>query len=83
MGAALEIADADVVQLAGELAELRKVSVRGAVASALRRGLDHECETARRHALLMEIAADIRSDMDDPIPSSDHSWLYDDNGLPV
>ena len=83
MGAVLRIEDADVVQLANELAELRKVSVRDAVASALKRGLDHERETVRRFAMIEEIAAAIYADLDQPLPSSDHKWMYDENGLPI
>ena len=83
MGAVLQIEDADVVQLAQELAQLRRVSVRDAVASALKRGLEHERETARRFAEIERIAAAVHADLDHPLPSSDHKWMYDENGLPI
>ncbi len=83
MGAALQIEGVDVVQLAEELAELRKVSIHDAVASALKLGLQHERETARRFELIGTIAAAIHADLDQPLTSSDHTWMYDENGLPI
>ena len=86
MGTQLNIKSEDAYRLASELSELTGESLTSAVTVALRERLErkrasHERET--RSARLLEIAADIRKHMREPLPSSDHSWLYDENGFPV
>lgn len=83
MGAELQIESEEVVRLAEELATLRKMSVPEAVAEALKAELRHEQESQRRFTRMEEIAADIRKHALYPEVTSDHSWLYDENGLPV
>jgi antitoxin VapB len=87
MGSQLNIKSDDAYALASRLSELTGESLTTAVTTALRERLERE-ERARararaeRSARLLAIAADIRSHMTDPLPASDHRWLYDENGLP-
>ncbi len=75
--------DPEVVKLAQELAELRHVSARDAVAKALLRDLAEEREIAARQEEIEVIARKVHALIIDPPPASDHSWLYDDDGLPA
>ena len=86
MGEQLKIDGDEAVRLAAELAGLWGESISIVVTRALREALEHE-----RNALGIEdrlqriraITADIRSNLKHPLPTSDHSWLYDDEtGLP-
>ena len=84
MGAQLNIKGEDAYRLASELAALTGESLTAAVTVALRERLERErrerdIETRRRR--LTELATEIRAHMREPV-SSDHSWLYDENGLP-
>jgi antitoxin VapB len=84
MGSQLNIKSDDAYRLASELAALTGESLTAAVTAALRERLEREqrardLETRRRR--LTELATEIRSHMREPV-SSDHSWLYDENGLP-
>ena len=85
MGTQLNIKSDDAYRLASELASLTGESLTAAVTAALRERLERE-QRARdletRLAKLREITADIRRYLDQPGASSDHSWLYDENGLP-
>lgn len=83
MGAVLRIEDDDVVRMAEELAALHHVSLRDAVADALRRHIAWERDVAKRQARIEEIARNVRAHLTEPLPSSDHAWLYDENGLPA
>jgi signal transduction histidine kinase len=52
---------------------------------ALQAELDREERARDREARLRrvrEIAADIRHHLRHPLPSSNHDWLYDEDGLP-
>ena len=81
--AALVIDNAEVMEWATELAKLLNMSVQDAVATAIRDELQTEHEARRRFARMEEIAASIRERAIDPMVRSDHSWLYDENGLPA
>lgn len=84
MGAQLNIKSDDAYRLASELAGLTGESLTAAVTAALRERLERERrerDIETRLARLREITADIRRHME-PGASSDHSWLYDENGLP-
>ena len=83
MGAELRIEGEEVVRLAEELAALRKMSVPDAVTDALRNQIEHEREVQGRKERILAAAAAFRETLDYPYPSSDHSWLYDENGLPA
>jgi antitoxin VapB len=86
MGMQLNIKSDDAYRMASRLAELTGESLTTAVTTALRERLEREeqardREQRKRH--IREIAADIRRHMKQPLPTSDHSWLYDeDTGLP-
>ncbi len=85
MGTQLNIKSEDAYRLASELSELTGESLTAAVTAALRERLAREQAARGREARLAEvrrIAAEIRAGMREPLPSSDHGWLYDENGLP-
>ena len=86
MGPQLNIKSDDAYRLASELSELTGESLTAAVTAALRERLERERAVRDREMRLetiRRIAADIRSHMKEPLPSSDHSWMYDDDGLPI
>ena len=71
--------------LVAELAELTGESMTVAVIGAVRQRLDQERrarDKAARAARMLEDAARIRAHMREPV-SSDHSWLYGEDGLPA
>jgi len=81
----LKIEGEEASALASELADLTGESVAAAVTEALRERLQRERQVRDRQARLervLALAAEIRQHMEHPLPSSDHSWLYDENGLP-
>ena len=88
MGMQLKIDSDETYGLAAELASLRGESIGDAVTRALREALERDrkaCEekTARKQqieekiARVRAIAANIRGDLQHPLPSSDHDYLYD------
>ena len=85
MGHQLNIKSEDAYRLASELAQLTGESLTAAVTAALRERLERE-QAARdrdgRMARVRAITADIRRNLRHPLPTSDHSWLYDEDGLP-
>jgi len=83
MDAVLTIESAEAVRLATELAELTGLSVEDAVARALRTSVQQERAVKQRAASILAAAAEIRSHMQAPLPTSDHSWLYGEDGLPA
>lgn len=86
MGAQLNIKSDDAYALASKLAELTGESLTTAVTTAIRERLERETKMREREARverIMALAAEIRAGMEPPLPTSDHSWLYDDNGLPA
>lgn len=85
MGAQLNIKSDDAYRLASELAELTGESLTTAVTEALRERLErkrHMTDREERLRKLREITADIRRQLGEPLPGSDHNWLFDDDGLP-
>ena len=94
MGAQLKIDGDETYALAAELASLRGESIEAVVNRALRETLERDRKARAdndfqeqgiedRIAELRAITADIRRHLKHPLPSSDHSWLYDDEtGLP-
>jgi antitoxin VapB len=82
----LNIKDAALIAEAKQLAELRKVSttaaIREAVKDALaRERLAHDQAQQQRFDALMEIGRRVRASLP-PGVTSDHSYFYDENGLP-
>lgn len=85
MGQQLNIKSDDAYALASELAQLTGESLTGAVTRVLREAVEQEKRRRDRDAKIAEllaIAAEIRAHMQ-PGTTSDHSWLYDENGLPT
>ncbi|MBV9735626.1 MAG: type II toxin-antitoxin system VapB family antitoxin [Acidisphaera sp.] len=81
----LNIKSDEAYALASELSGLTGESLTAAVTTALRERLDRERRRRDRNERLrkvLAIAADIRSHLGEPLPSSDHDWLYDERGLP-
>jgi len=83
MDAILTVESDEAVRLATELAAMTGKSVEDAVKVALRAQLEHERTVRARAADILAAAAKIRSHMREPLPSSDHDWLYGEDGLPV
>lgn len=85
MGAQLNIKSEDAYRLASRLSELTGESSTSVVTKALQAELERQ-ERARdreeRLRRVREITADIRQNLRHPLPSSNHDWLYDENGLP-
>lgn len=84
MSTQLNIKSDDAYRLASELASLTGESLTAAVTTALRERLERQRRARDKAALrerLVELATEIRAHMREPV-SSDHSWLYDENGLP-
>lgn len=77
----LKIESDEASALASELAELTGESVSAAVTTAVRERLKREREKATKLQRIRELAIEIRAHMREPV-SSDHSWLYDEDGLP-
>lgn len=82
----ISIEDEAAHAMASELAELTGESVDQAVIESVRLRLEqerrkHDRDERVRQALA--IAAGMREHMGRPLPSSDHSWLYGEDGLPA
>lgn len=82
MGVELRIESEDAVRLAEELATLTGRSVTDAVVDVLRESLARAQETRRRRDTILAAAAEVRKHLRHPLPSSDHSFLYGEDGLP-
>jgi antitoxin VapB len=86
MGQQLNIKSEDAYALATRLSELTGESLTSVVTTALRERLERQeklHDREARKARIRTIAAEIRAHMEKPLPSSDHAWLYDENGLPA
>ena len=83
MDTVLTIDNDEAVRLAQQLAELTGESVSAAVVRALRDSLEHQRAVKQRAAGILEVAAEIRTHLHEPLPSSDHGWLYGEDGLPA
>ncbi len=82
MGAELRIEGEEVVKLAEELAALRKMSVPDLVAGLLKSEIEKERDRQERMRKIRELSHEINQHMLEPT-TSDHSWLYDENGFPA
>jgi len=86
MGTQLNIKSDEAYRMASQLSELTGESLTAVVTKALQERLSRveaEDSIEARLAKVREITADIRANMQHPLPTSDHSWLYDDEtGLP-
>lgn len=72
--------DDDAAGLADELASLTGETVEAAVARAVRERLEREREKATKVEALLALAREIREHTE-PGTTSDHSWLYDEDGF--
>ena len=54
-----------------------------AVLDVLREGVKRRLAVKDRRDRILGIAADIRGELARPLPTSDHSFLYDQDGLPT
>lgn len=85
MGAQLNIKGEDAYRLASRLSEMTGENLTNAVTLALREAIDRRERASTRDDRLRrvrEITADMRRSMQEPLPNSDHGWLYDESGLP-
>ena len=85
MGSQLNIKSEDAHRLASRLSELTGDSLTTVVTRALRAELEREERTRDRQERLRrlrEATADIRRHLRQPLPGSNHDWLYDETGLP-
>ena len=85
MGAQLNIKSEDAYRLASRLSELTGKSLTSVVIKALQAELAREERTQDREQRLKrvrEITAEIRQQLDHPLPTSNHDRLYDERGLP-
>ena len=74
----------EAVALANELAELTGESLEQAVTAAVRERLKVEQERQAWIARIRKLTAEFRATLTGPLPTSDHSFLYDnETGLPV
>lgn len=83
MGQQLRIEGDEAVTLATELAALTGESVQVAVLRALRAEVEQRRERQMELDRLMSVTEAFRLSLAEPLPSSDHDWLYDDAGLPL
>jgi antitoxin VapB len=85
MDAVLIVESDEARRLADDLARLTGEDTATAVVRALRERLEREKgdrDLEERLRKLREITAEIRRHMAEPKITSDHSWLYDEHGLP-
>lgn len=84
MGAQLNIKSEDAYRLAWQLAELTGESLTTVVTCALRSELErarHKRDLNTIVGRMLEAGREIRAHMTEGA-SSNHDWLYDENGLP-
>ena len=80
----LNIKGEEAYRLANELAALHGESLTSAVTRALRDALERERrerDVAAKVADVLALAKEIKAHLE-PGTTSDHSWLYDEHGLP-
>ena len=85
MGMQLNLKSDDAYALASELATLTGECLTTAVTEAIRQRLERERASRakeERVRRMLALAAEIRAHMQEPV-SSDHSWLYGEDGLPA
>ncbi len=84
MGQQLNIKSDDAYALASELSELTGESLTAAVTVALKERLERERRARDKEAKIQRIMAfakEIKAHVD-PSLTSDHAWLYDEDGFP-
>jgi antitoxin VapB len=84
MGMQLNIKSDDAYALASELAALTGESLTTAVTEAIRQRLDRERASRAKEdkvKRMLALATEMRAHIREPA-SSDHSWLYGEDGLP-
>jgi len=85
MDARLVLESGEARRLADDLSRLTGEDTETVVVEALRQRLDRETaerDVEARLKKLRRITAEIRKYMAEPKITSDHSWLYDEHGLP-
>ena len=83
MGAELRIESDDAVNLAAELSSLTGKTVEEAVIAVLRASVARDRAAQEKSRQILAIAAEIRSHLKQPLGTSDHSFLYGEDGLPA
>ena len=83
MDARLVVGGAEAARLAEQLAALTGETIDTAVVRALAERIEREREIRRRTEEILAVAADFRSHLRHPLPSSDTDWLYGADGLPA
>ncbi len=76
------VVDGEAARLANELAELMHESVAAAVTQAVRERLERERKVRADVEVMMSLAAKVAAHVR-PGTTSDHSWLYGEDGLPT
>lgn len=74
--------DGELAKLASELASLTGETIEAAVSRAVRERLERERKVREDVKAMMALAAEIKAHVQ-PGTTSDHSWLYDENGFPA
>jgi antitoxin VapB len=84
MGHQLNIKSDHAYAVANKLSEMTGLSLTTVVTTALDQFLEREERARDRQAKIeriMALAAEIKAHMD-PDATSDHSWIYDEDGFP-
>ena len=76
------VVEGEAAKLAKELAELTHETVEAALIQAVRERLERQHEKATKVEALLALAKEIR-EHSEPGTTSDHSWLYGEDGLPI
>ena len=83
MDVELRIDGEEASKLADEMANLTGTSVTDVVLAALQASMERERAVQQKTQQILEIAAEIRAQFKPPYGSSDHSFLYGEDGLPI
>lgn len=81
MDGRLMIESEEACRLANDLARITGEDLGTAVENALRERIARERKIREKIADVRKLTAEIRAHLRGPV-SSDHSWLYDEDGLP-
>ncbi len=76
------IVDVDLAKLAIELAALTHETVEAAVTQAVRERLERERKARKDIEAIHALAREVRAHVQEGT-TSDHSWLYGEDGLPA
>lgn len=83
MDRALVIESDEAVRLAEELSAITGSPQSTAVIVALRDAVAQRRLARERYVRIRAASEEFRRHLHPPLPSSDHDWLYDENGLPA